>query len=83
MKPFKFCEDVKVYGIKVRVSGVYIPGDPGWLSGPPEDCYPPDPDDVEIERVEHSGEDIGIACSVRFLDLCAEEVLRAMKEDEK
>jgi hypothetical protein len=83
MKPYPFCEDVEVYGICVRVSGTYIPGDPGRLSGPPEKCWPPEPDEVEIERIEHAGEDIGDACSVTFWDLCAEEVLRAMKDDEK
>jgi len=25
----------------------YDPGNPGRLSGPPEDCYPPEPDSVE------------------------------------
>lgn len=28
-----------------------LPGDPGRLSGPPEDCYPPEPDDAEVEDI--------------------------------
>lgn len=31
-----------------RITGDFYPGDPGRLSGPPERCYPPEPEDVEI-----------------------------------
>lgn len=27
----------------------YIPGDPGKLYGPPEDCYPPEAPEIEID----------------------------------
>ena len=34
--------------VEITVEAKYIPGDPGRLSGPPEDCYPPEPPEVEI-----------------------------------
>lgn len=27
----------------------YFPGDPGRTSGPPENCYPPEPPEIEFE----------------------------------
>ncbi|NBT60110.1 hypothetical protein EBT16_15170, partial [bacterium] len=36
-----------VYDVEFLISGA----DPGKLYGPPEDCWPPDPGDVEFFRV--------------------------------
>jgi hypothetical protein len=33
----------------------YYPGDPGRLSGPPEHCYPPEPEEVEWELCDEEG----------------------------
>lgn len=35
--------------IEFRVSGTYYPGDPGQTSGPPEKCWPPEPDAFETD----------------------------------
>ena len=32
----------------VLVEGTYWPATPGKISGPPEDCYPPDPSELEM-----------------------------------
>jgi hypothetical protein len=37
--------------MEARVAYTYLPGDPGRLSGPPEDCYPPEPAEVDIRSV--------------------------------
>lgn len=36
---------------EVTVVYSYTPGSPGKLSGPPEDCYPPEGPEVDIEAV--------------------------------
>lgn len=42
----------------VYVSYDYEPGSPGKLSGPPEDCYPDEPEELSISSVELGGVDI-------------------------
>ena len=39
-------------GHELRVSYSATPGDPGRTSGPPERCYPPEPPEFEIEKIE-------------------------------
>lgn len=34
-----------------RVSGFYTPPDLGQTSGPPERCYPPEPDDFDVDEL--------------------------------
>lgn len=33
----------------------YCPGDPGRISGPPEDCYPPEPAEIEFDLFTCTG----------------------------
>ena len=40
---------------EVLVEYEYEPGDPGRLSGPPEDCYPPEPAQVTVLQVFING----------------------------
>lgn len=44
-------ESDSMFCVEVDVDFHWSPGDPGRLSGPPEDCYPPEPDEVEINDV--------------------------------
>jgi hypothetical protein len=46
--------------IEIEVTYDYTPGTPGKTYGPPEKCYPPEPDDVDIISVKNldSGADI-------------------------
>lgn len=48
-----FQSEVELDGQPVRVKVLYnfLPGTPGRTSGPPEDCYPSEPDETEIEGV--------------------------------
>lgn len=39
------------YDFDCEVSGWYHPGRPAKISGPPESCYPEDPDEWEYEEV--------------------------------
>jgi len=42
--------------IELNLEGYYTPGTPGKLYGPPEDCYPDEPEDAELEAVLLDGE---------------------------
>ena len=76
MRSYKFSDEpFEMHGINVLVSGTMYPGDPGRLFGPPEDCWPPEPDELEIDRVMHGGEDIYAALSSTFLDRCTDELI--------
>jgi len=37
--------------IELEIEGYYTPGTPGRKTGPPEDCYPDDPGEVEIDTI--------------------------------
>jgi hypothetical protein len=43
-------------GKTLRVHYSYRPGDPGRTSGPPERCYPPEPEELEISSILLRGE---------------------------
>lgn len=40
------------HDMEARIEYSFIPGDPGRLSGPPEDCYPPEPAEVDITSIQ-------------------------------
>lgn len=46
--------------VEVEVFYTISDYDPGVLSGPPEDCYPPEGGEVEIQRVMLDGKEIQI-----------------------
>lgn len=48
--------EIKICGIPAiaRVTH-YRPGDPGYTSGPPERCYPPEPAELEWEVLDRRG----------------------------
>lgn len=50
-----FDRRIVISGQPVLVSGTYWPGDPGQCSGPPEGCYPPEPDDLDLETWDYDG----------------------------
>ena len=48
----RYVSTVERAGHELRVSFRATPGDPGQTSGPPERCYPPEPPEFEIEKIE-------------------------------
>ena len=54
----QIAEDITYLGIEWRVEGLYTPGSPGQLYGPPEKCYPPDPPDWENVTMTVGGVDL-------------------------
>lgn len=56
-RPMSFAQEINVLGLDLKATGIYTPGDPGRLSGPPEHCYPPEPAEAEVETLEYFGED--------------------------
>jgi len=42
--------------IELSIEGSFSPGTPGKLSGPPEDCYPPESAEAEIELISFEGQ---------------------------
>lgn len=41
--------------IDLTITGHFYPGCEGKLNGPPEDCFPPEPADAEIETISFDG----------------------------
>jgi len=71
--------------IEYRVGGLYTPEDPGRVYGPPENCYPPEPDSFEIDEARiadnHAAE---IPDDLReILDELALEKAREIYHDQK
>ncbi|HQR20761.1 MAG TPA: hypothetical protein PKV98_07835 [Burkholderiaceae bacterium] len=48
----RYTDTIERAGHELRVSYSASPGDPGRTSGPPERCYPPEPPEFEIEKIE-------------------------------
>lgn len=58
MAPLRFDTVVDLAGqeTEVRVEYRYYPGSPGKTYGPPENCYPSESDDADIEAVYRTGD---------------------------
>jgi hypothetical protein len=41
-----------------EVEGTYTPGDPGQTSGPPENCWPPEDSEFEIDSIKIDGAEL-------------------------
>lgn len=68
-----FDEPFEMLGVEMLASGTYYPGSPGRYSGPPEDCYPAEPDEVEIEALTVAGTvDIIALVSDTVMKRCAD-----------
>ena len=50
-----FCVERNEGEIELEIVGSYSPGSPGRTYGLPENCYPPEPDEVEIEEILFNG----------------------------
>lgn len=69
-----------MHGVAVLCSGTFHPGDPGRYSGPPEKCYPAEPDELEFESITVGGVNVVSVLSEEFLDRCTDELLRRIPE---
>ena len=47
--------EVNYLGTEMEVTGDYTPGKPAYVTGPPEDCYPEEPAEFDIEEVTVGG----------------------------
>ena len=56
--------DITFLGTDLTVIGAYFPGQRGRTSGPPEDCFPEEPSDFEIEDILVNG------CSIYEMVQC-------------
>ena len=43
--------EIEVGGQILEIHGTYYPGDHGKTSGPPERCYPPEPESFEPDKI--------------------------------
>ena len=59
--------------IAVVVEYTYHKGSPGRLSGPPENCYPPEPAYIEIESITHGG--------INLTDYLADHILIDIEQE--
>ena len=57
LTPNKGCKLVWVrfFDDQILIEVEYFPGDPGSTSGPPEKCYPEEPDEIEVINVLING----------------------------
>jgi hypothetical protein len=54
-------------GVGLEITATVYPGHPGKLNALPEDCYPPEDDIVEIERIVIENTDIEFDVDDLFL----------------
>lgn len=64
----------------------YTPFRPGRFSGPPEDCYPDEPEELEIESIENTSSILpdGNLMNILeddFIELLADRLLDAIHDD--
>lgn len=57
--------------LELDVEYTFQRGTPGRLSGPPEHCYPPEPDEIEIVKVTFRGIDITAKLTADEIDKIA------------
>jgi len=84
--------EVEFFGIpfEAYIKGTYRPGDPGKISGPPEKCYPPEPDEFEASEVVLYYEDskgtltrieIEHKDTWEFIDQFQEEIMQKARDE--
>jgi len=67
--------------IEVEVEYTFDKGSPGYLSGPPESCYPAEDPSVEIIEVLYNGLDISNNLTADALKTLEEEALQHAIEE--
>jgi len=58
MGSHKLSFTIEWYGNELKGTADFYPGDPGRLSGPPEKCYPPEPDELDIVTLTRNEQDV-------------------------
>jgi len=56
VRQVNFVQEINVLGLDLKATGIYIPGDPGKYSGPPENCYPSEPPEVTVHTLVYQDE---------------------------
>ncbi len=68
---------------RLQVAFTHYPGDPGQTSGPPERCWPPEPDEFEFVAVELEARDPAGAWTKTGVDLAALGLLAEFDLEER
>lgn len=66
--------------LDLEIEGIYIPGDPGRCSGPPEKCYPPESPEIEINSVTCMGLNATFLLYSNLYDEIAEKAIEAYED---
>ena len=66
----KFSHELSTLDLDFIVEGTFYPGRPGRVSGPPENCIPDEPDEIDIEKVT-----LAILPDVDILGIISEQAL--------
>lgn len=71
------------HDIDLEYEGEFTPGDPGKVSGPPENCYPPEPSEIEITKLELHGVDVLCLLETDYRDDICELALKDAEEAQR
>jgi len=83
MSSHKLTFSIEWFGNELKGTADYYPGDPGRVSGPPEKCYPPEPDELDILTLTHNGHDVHFMLdSETVLEQIHDLVYATLEQDE-
>lgn len=83
MGSFRTSFSIEWHGHTLEGTANYYPGDPGRTSGPPEKCYPPEPDELEINTLTRNGQDVSFLLDFEpALECISDLVLATIVPDE-
>lgn len=73
----QFCVERGEEEVELTLVGQFSPGDPGKVSGPPENCWPPEPAEAEVEQVLKDGKPWDGKLTEEEEDAAVEALLKA------
>ena len=76
-------ETIRWNGADIEVHFTYYPARPGRISGPPEDCYPDEPSEFEIEQIVYNSVDVTSLFSDEDCAVMMEIIERILESDDE